>query len=293
MDANWDLYRSFLAVLRTGSLSGGARSLGLTQPTMGRHIQELEMSLGSLFVRSQSGLLPTDLASRLRPRAEALESEIAALTREASQEGSQVSGVVRVTAGETMSSEWLPAIFESVQKIHPKLKIELVVSNRIENLLKREADIAVRLIEPVQKSLLSKKVGDLRVGLHAHQNYLKKRGTPKGLEDLENHALIGYETNSEFIRAITKKMGPFPDWKKFTYRTDSDLAQLAMIRAGCGIGFCQIQIASREKGLVRVLPKTTDFKIGVWLVMHEDLKSRPAAYALFKAMGAKLIQGLV
>lgn len=287
MDANWDLYRSFLAVLRTGSLSAASRHLGLTQPTVGRHIGKLEESMGKLFTRSQTGLLPTKLALRMKIRAEALEVDIAALIREASHDDSESAGVVRITASEIVSTEWLPKLIAKIQELHPQLKIELVGSNKVQNLLTREADIAIRMVEPTQEALISKKIGEVEIGLHAHRDYLKRIGPPEKIEDLSHHKMIGFDRENHFIRSVQKKLGSFAGREQFSIKTDSDVAQLALIRSGCGIGFCQVHIAEKEKNLVRVLPKV-GFKLGVWLVMHEDLKDQPACFTLFRELATVL-----
>lgn len=280
-EPGWDLYRSFLAVLREGSLSAAARSLGLTQPTLGRHVEALEAALGlPLFTRSAHGFMPTEAALALRPHAEALEASAAALLRAASGQGTETRGTVRITASEVVGAEVLPPILARLQEEHPNLAIELVLSNRVDDLLRRDADIAVRMVRPVQEALVARRLGTIELGLHARWDYLERRGTPASFEDLRGHALIGFDHETAFIRALRGRGLPLQR-EALTLRTDSDLAQLAAIRAGCGIGVCQVGLAGRDERLVRVLP--TDFAIPLetWLVMHEDLRgSRPcrAAY---------------
>ena len=151
-DAGWELYRSFLGVVREGSLSGAARALGSTQPTVGRHIAALEASLGfTLFTRSQAGLLPTEAALELRAYAEVMDSNAAALKRAAEGHGQGVAGTVRVSASEVVGVETLPPIVARLRQQHPQLKLELVLTNRVQDLLRREADIAIRMAEPKQE----------------------------------------------------------------------------------------------------------------------------------------------
>src|SRR5262245_45311765 len=178
-EIGWELYRSFLGVLSKGSLSGAARALGITQPTVGRHISYLEKALGfALFTRSQSGLLPTEAALSLRTYAEAMSSTAAALQRAAASQGAGVKGTVRVSASDVIGAEVLPAILGELRTQHPQLTIELVLTNRLQDLLQREADIAVRMAPPKQSALVTKRVDTVTVGLHAHQSYLALRGTP-------------------------------------------------------------------------------------------------------------------
>jgi DNA-binding transcriptional LysR family regulator len=287
-DISWELYRSFLGVLREGSLSAAARALGIAQPTVGRHIAELEEALGlPLFTRSQTGLLPTEAALALRSHAEAMGSTAASFRRAAESHGHGVRGTVRVSASEVMGAEVLPPILAKLRQRHPQLTIELVLSNRIQDLLRREADIAVRMTQPKQDVLVARRVADVMVGLHAHKDYLARHGTPKKPEDLSQHSLIGFDEETPFIRMASSKV---PGWTRsaFALRTDSDLAQLALIRAGCGIGACQVGIARRDDSLVRVLPRHMELKLETWITMHEDLRGSARCKATFDALVAAL-----
>ncbi|TGP40083.1 LysR family transcriptional regulator, partial [bacterium M00.F.Ca.ET.228.01.1.1] len=171
-DIGWELYRTFLAVLREGSLSGAARALGITQPTVGRHVEALERALAvGLFTRSQNGLQPTDVALALQSHAEAMHSTAASLKRAASghagDDGAGVQGVVRVSASEVVGVEVLPPVIAALRERHPRLIVELVLSNRVQDLLRREVDIAVRMVRPRQTQLVARRVGVIEVGLHA------------------------------------------------------------------------------------------------------------------------------
>lgn len=283
-DISWELYRSFLGVLREGSLSGAARALGVAQPTVGRHIAELEQALGlPLFTRSQTGLLPTEAARALRSHAEAMDSTAASFRRAAESHGDGVRGTVRVSASDVVGAEVLPPILASLSERHPQLTIELVLSNRVQDLLRREADIAVRMTQPKQDVLVARRVADVVIGLHARKDYLSRHGTPKKPEDLAKHSLIGFDEETPFIRAASSKL---PGWTRssFRLRTDSDLAQLALIRAGCGIGACQVAIAKRDESLVRVLPRHVELKLATWITMHQDLRSSARCKVTFDAL---------
>ncbi|STQ91961.1 LysR family transcriptional regulator [Iodobacter fluviatilis] len=287
-DIAWELCRSFLAVLQEGSLSGAARSLGITQPTVGRHIATLEKSLGvALFTRSQTGLIPTEAALATRSHAELMKSAAAAFQRAAENQGDGVKGTVRVSASEVIGVEVLPAIIADLQQRHTQLKVELVLTNRLQDLLHREADIAIRMTAPQQDSLIARQVGTVTLGLYAHKNYLEQRGFPQALPDLTDHLLIGFDEETPFIRAARRQ---HPEWKRqaFSLRTDSDIGQLALIRSGCGIGVCQEALAQRNPLLIRVLPQLFELKLETWVVMHEDLRHSPRCKETFDA----LVKGL-
>jgi DNA-binding transcriptional LysR family regulator len=280
----WELYRSFLGVLREGSLSGAARALGITQPTAGRHVAALEKALGVvLFTRSQLGLMPTEVALALQTHAEAMESTAASLERAATSQGEGVRGVVRISASEVIGVEVLPPIVARLREAHPALKVELVLTNRVQDLLRREADIAVRMVRPKQEQLVARHIGQIELGFHAHKDYLARHGTPRKMEEITAHAVIGYDQPSAFVRNAGKAL-PGYGRETFSLRTDSDLGQLALIRAGAGIGICQVGLARRNDALVRVMPRTFSMKLETWVTMHEDLRHSPRCRATFDAL---------
>jgi DNA-binding transcriptional LysR family regulator len=287
-DIGWELYRSFLGVLNQGSLSGAARELGVAQPTIGRHVAALEKSLGlALFTRSQTGLLPTEAGQSLRTYAESLQSTVAALERAAASQGSGVSGSVRITASDVIGVEVLPPIIARLRDKHPELAVELALTDRVQDLVRRESDIAVRMMRPRQELLVARRAGQIVLGLHAHQDYLSRRGTPKNIADLAHHALIGFDETTAFIREAGRS---FSAWRReaFSLRTDNNLAQLALIRSGAGIGVCQAAIAQRDNRIVRILPKQFALPLETWITMHQDLRNSPRCRVTFDA----LVKGL-
>ncbi|HEY1395476.1 LysR family transcriptional regulator [Roseateles sp.] len=286
----WEWYRSFLGVLREGSLSGAARALDLTQPTVGRHVAALEAQVRqSLFVRTPAGLLPTEAALALRPYAEAMDSTAAALERTARSHGDGVRGIVRVTASEVIGVEVLPPLIAELRERHPALIVELVLSNRVQDLLRREADIAIRMTPPKQEQLIARRVGVIEVGLHAHERYLAAHGTPDSMKTLTagDHALIGYDQPAPYVRELARRF-PGMDRDHFALRADSDLAQLALIRAGAGLGLCQVALAKRDPALRRVLEAELSIPLETWVTMHEDLRDSPRCRAVFDVLVAGL-----
>jgi DNA-binding transcriptional LysR family regulator len=271
-EPNWEWYRSFVAVLDTGSLSAAGRAMGLTQPTVGRHIDSLETALSlKLFTRSFDGFAPTDAALELKPYAA----------------GSGVRGTVRLTASEVVGVEVLPPILAALREAHPALVIELVLSNKVDDLLRRDADIAVRTVRPAQDALIARRVGGIELGLYAHKRYLAAHGTPKTIADLQRHAVIGYDTETAWIRQIQQQTGSFAR-ASLALRTDSDVAQLAAIRAGFGIGGCQARLAARDPALVRVLKSAFSLTMDTWIAMHEDLRDSARCAVTFAALATGL-----
>jgi DNA-binding transcriptional LysR family regulator len=284
----WDELRTFVEVARDGSLSAAARRLGLTQPTVGRHIDALEASLGlALFTRSPRGLMPTPGALALVPHVEAMAAAAASLARAASGEAASERGAVRVTASDVIGCEVLPPIFAAFRAEHPGIAVELALTNRTEDLSRRDADIAVRMVRPTQSGLLARRIGVSRIGLYAHRRYLARFGEPRSLADLSSHCLIGFDRDNrsfrgggDFARRLTRE--------DFGFRCDADLAQLAALRSGVGVGGCQENIARRMPELVGVLPNAIHYALEIWLVMHEDLKATRRLRLLFDRLAVGL-----
>lgn len=285
---NWEMLKSFLAVIKNGSLSGAARELGATQPTIGRHIKSLEEALNrSLFVRSREGLAPTNEALDLLPHAETMAGALAALVRTASGEEKEETGSVRLAASEIMGVEILPGILMKFHQHHPKISIELVISNKIENILQRDADIAVRMVRPTQAALIAKKIGESPIGLFAHKDYLAKHGKPATPADLKEHTIIGPDRDVDILRHIAQQGLP-NSREDFKFRSDNQIAQLALLKSGVGIGGAQISLARKDENLVHILKREISIPMEIWLVMHEDLKSTKRIRILFDFLAQEL-----
>ena len=255
---------------------------------MGATSTRWKQTLGlTLFTRSPRGLTPTSAALALAPHVEAMATAAAALGRAASGEAAADRGVVRVTASDVIGCEVLPPILAAFHAEHPGIAIELALTNRNEDLARRDADIAVRMVRPTQSGLVARKIGASRIGLYAHRDYLARFGEPRSLADLASHCVIGFDRDNrsfrsagDFARRLTRE--------DFGFRCDSDLAQLAALRAGFGIGGCQENIARRTPELVAVLPNAIQYALEVWLVMHENLKTTRRVRLLFDHFAAGL-----
>ncbi|MBD8906239.1 LysR family transcriptional regulator [Methylorubrum zatmanii] len=282
-DPDWHLWRAFLAVLQRGSLSAAARDLGLTQPTLGRQIAALEMALSTtLFTRSTDGLRPPERARDLAPHAEAMAAAAAALVRAGSGGRGEVSGSVRLAASEFLGGAVLPPMLAAFRVSHPQVDIELSLSDRVEDLLRRDADLAVRNVAPTQGGLVARRIGAVPIRFYAHRSYVARYGVPETLPALAGHTLIGQE---DHVRQIRPRLGLD---LRLGLRCDNALGLLAALRAGYGIGYCQEGVARHEPDLVPVLPDLVLVEIGIWLVMHEDLRRTQRIRVLFDHLVAEL-----
>jgi DNA-binding transcriptional LysR family regulator len=268
---DWTLWRSFAAVVADGSLSAAARRLGLSQPTLGRHVEALETDLGvALFDRTLQGLKPTEAALRLYEPVREAEKALAEAAMVAEGSATELAGTVRITSSTVTSNYILPPILRDIRTEFPSIAVELVPSESVENLLLREADIAVRMFRPTQLELIARKLGEIPIVACAHESYLLARGTPQGVNDLVSHDLIGFD-RSEVILTVAKAMGFDLKRSNFTVRTDSQTAMWELMRAGLGIGFAQLGMVREAPGMRRLLPGFFAPPLEVWLTTHREL----------------------
>jgi DNA-binding transcriptional LysR family regulator len=229
--------------------------------------------------------VPTAAALAIVDAARRMEDAALALGRGLATARSLTRGVVRVTTSQVAATWLLPEVLARLQREHAGIEIELVASNELTNLLRREADIAVRMVRPAQDALVARRVGGIEMGLYAHQRYLADHGTPRNVAQLRRHALIGYDTETAFIRQMQKR---YPAFTRGTlaFRADSDLANLAALRAGYGVGICHVALGKRDPSLVRVLAKEFAPVLDTWIAMHEDLRESPRCAVTFAALVA-------
>jgi len=270
-DFDWTLIRSFLAVMEAGSLTGAARRLGAHQPTLGRHVAELETQLGgALFERTGRGLSPTALARQIAAAAEQMQTAADSLGRAARGQQHETRGTVRITASEMVAAWLLPPLLAELQRREPGIAIELVASNQISNLLRREADIAVRMVRPGQGTLVARKIGDMGIGAYAHEDYLRRAGTPATMADLRQHRLIGMDTDDTLRRGFSLAGLPLAR-EDFALRTDNHIVYGRLLAAGAGVGFAVDYNARQWPGLVRLLPDLPVPPLPCWLTVHREI----------------------
>lgn len=288
IEPGWDLYRTFLAVMRQGTLSAAAKALGLAQPTVGRQIEALEAGLkADLFTRSQRGLTPNQAARDLLPHAEAMAEAAAAMRRASSAEIEGESGAARVTASEYIGCEVLPPILADFRFRYPRIELELTLSSRVADLLRRDADVAVRMVRPTQQSLIARRIGTVGLGLYAHRRYAEAFGLPRTMAELPRHGTIGFDRDSHAFTSVTGPANPLRR-EFFNFRCDSTAAQLAAMRAGIGICGCQVNKAERDPELLPVLEGIVSYKLDIWLAMNRGARSVRRIRLLFDHLAAGL-----
>ena len=286
---DWSLIRSFLAALDQGSLLAAARLLKTSQPTLGRHIAELENQLGVvLFERTGRGLVPTATALQLAESAREMESGALQLTRTLSGSQLQTKGTVRITASVPVAVQLMPALLARMRAALPDIQVELVSSNQVSNLLRREADIAIRMVRPEQGTLVAKKIGDVGVGAYAHRNYLSRRSPIRKPADLLQHDLIGSDSDTTILQGF-QAMGYTVGTEAFALRTDDLLVQWQAVRAGLGIGFLANYMARTDADVLRVLPGLIEVPdLPMWLAVHREIRTNQRIRAVFDFLAEAL-----
>lgn len=285
--ADWAQLRALHAVLQHGSLTAAARALHSTQPTLGRHIAALEAHWGlPLFTRTRQGLQPTEAALALAPLAQGMANQSQALGRAVEQWRSpRVQGTVRLASSDIVGLHLLPPLLVDLQAAHPGIRLELSLDNRLQDVLGREVDIAVRMTAPRQPQLIAQRLGELQLGLFAHQRYLQASGVPKSEHELLNHRLIGHDQQPS--QQLPPEHARLWQRANFALRCDDERTQWALVCAGAGIGVGQCALAARQPELQRVLPHI-DLRLPMYLCMHEDLRHSAAHATLLKALGQGL-----
>lgn len=289
---DWSLIRSFLAALDAGSLLGGARALNTSQPTLGRHIAELEAQLGLLlFERTGRGLIPTAVALQLEASARAMETASLLLSRSVTGSQKRVSGTVRITASQPVACYLLPPLLAEMREALPEIQIELESSNVVSNLLRREADIALRMVRPDQSTLVAKKMGLVRVGAFASTAYLARCGVPRQAVDLFDHALIGYDKVDDILRGF-RRFNEVITREAFALRSDDLIVHSQAVKAGLGIGFLADYVVRHDPQVQRVLKDLPLPELPMWLTVHREIRTNVRIRAVFDFL-AKALPGVI
>lgn len=263
---DWSLVRSFVIVAETGSLSGAAKRLGISQPTLGRHIQTLQDQLGVvLFERHPKGMRLSEHGARMLPSAQKMVDAFGGFALSAASTEQAISGTVRITASEFVAHHILPEIIADLRQQEPSIQIELVASDTSENLMFREADIALRMFRPTQLDVIAKHLGILEMAAFASQSYLDRKGMPENAEDWQDHDVVGFDRKDMIVRAM-EEMGWAVTQADFAVRCDNPLVYWELVRAGCGIGFGQLNTGVNDPKLVRIFPELALAQLPLWIV---------------------------
>ncbi|WP_299742846.1 LysR family transcriptional regulator [uncultured Tateyamaria sp.] len=272
---DWSQIQSFAAVAEHGSLSAAARAQNSSQPTLSRHIAQLEATLGTrLFDRSSGGMVLTDEGTDLLAHATTMANAAARFGTDRDGHGKEIAGTVRLTASHVVANFILPPILCELHATYPGIEIEVIASDTTENLLRREADIALRMYRPTQPDVIAKHIADLPLGAYAAPSYIEKHGAPETLDDLMHHSIIGYDRSSLIIDGFAQR-GFKVGRDFFAFRSDDQVLCWHMVVAGYGIGFGQRRVGDADPRVVRVSKDMDVGSMPLWLTAHPDLRRIP------------------
>ncbi len=287
IEPDWTLLRAFLEVANSGSLSRAAVALGSSQPTLSRQIAQLEAQLGQpLFERTTRGVRLTEAGAALRPPAERMREHARQFGMVAAGRSQTVAGTVRVTASEVFSAYVLPALLVGLRRSHPQIQIELVASNVVENLLDRDADIALRMVKPTQSALVARRLADQPLAMYAHRDYIARRGLPTPANMLE-HDWVGYDRSDQMLSGF-RAAGLLVGSELFGFRCDNQIVAWQAVLSGLGIGVTTQRVAALSPQVQRVLPTLLIPPLSLWITAHRELRGTPRLKVVFDALANAL-----
>jgi DNA-binding transcriptional LysR family regulator len=267
---DWNQARAFLVTAQEGSLSAAARQLKQTQPTLSRQVAALEHQLGvMLFERVGKRLVLTQTGQDLLEHVRAMGEAAGLVALAATGRSQAIVGQVRISASEVVSAYLLPKMVERIRRAHPEIDVHVVASNRQSDLLRREADIAIRHVRPEQPDLVARKVRDSSAHLYAAKGYLKRHGRPKSA-DLSDAVFVGADDIERFV-ALLRELGVKVALDNFKWSADSHLVSWEMVRRGLGIGGMLREVAEATSGVEQVLARLPAIPVPYWLCTHREL----------------------
>jgi DNA-binding transcriptional LysR family regulator len=285
---DWDDLKYFLAMAEQGSLSAAARKLNVSQPTLSRRLTALEENVGAeLFSRTRTGLEMTALGEEMMNHTRHMQDDGHAIERLITGHDSSLQGSVVISCTEAIGSLWLVNKLIGFRAQYPGITVDVKVDNAVSDLLRREADIALRMFRPVQNDLICKRTVTMSYGYYAHRDYIAKHGTPKDFSDIRNfdfilpHDEILAYTSSEHRKKLV-------DAKGAAFRSNSLVALSTAVEAGYGIGAYSCIAANDNPDLIRLFDDYVVFSTDIWLVSHVELRRSARIRAMFDYLGDML-----
>ena len=286
---DWNDVRHFLAVARTGSTLAASRALGVNQTTVARRLAGLEAALGlKLFEKRQTGYVLTEAGEELRPAAERMEVEATAFANRAGATGRRISGVIRVTTNEGLANTIMAPALSAFRRLHPNVRIDLVVDERRVDLVRGAADVALRSgSRPTEAGLVGRRLNDLAWAAYCSRDYVERHGCPDSVESLNRHVVIGAEGPIESLPGWVWLSKAAPD-AEIAARSSSVTNLVSAARAGLGITVLPCLIADPDPMLVRCLGPIEGAQSDLWLLTREELRHVARVRAFMDFLAARV-----
>lgn len=285
---DWNQLKAFLETAETGSLSAAARKLELTQPTLSRQVAAIEQHMGvTLFERVGKAMALTPTGLELLEHARAMGAAAEALGLAATGRSKAVGGVVSVSATDAVAAQLLPPLVRRLREQEPGIAIEVISSNAVSDLLRREADIAIRHVKPEQPDLIARLIREASASFYASEDWVRIHGHPRNAEEATHLAFVGSDRSGQYLRYLRQHGLPLSE-ANFSCYAEHSVASWSLVRQGMGIGAMMDEIARDTPGIVRVLDDVPPVRFPIWLVSHRELRTSQRIRVVFEA----LAQGL-
>ncbi len=287
-ELDWNQLKAFLATAEAGSLSAAARKLGLTQPTLSRQVAAIEKRMGvTLFERVGKAMALTSTGLDLLEHARAMGTAAQALALSATGRSQAAGGVVSVSATDAVAAYLLPPLVRELHDQDPSIAVEVISSNALSDLLRREADIAIRHVKPEQPELIARLVRDASASFYASDEWVRRHGHPRRAEDAANLPFVGAEQKGPYLAYLQQHGLPVTE-ASFSCYAEHSTANWGLVRAGMGIGAMMDEIARQTPGVVRVLDEVAPVVFPIWLVSHRELRTSRCIRVVFEALARGL-----
>lgn len=285
---DWNQLKAFLETAETGSLSAAARKLGLTQPTLSRQVAAIEQRMGvTLFERVGKSMVLTPTGMDLLEHARAMGAAADALSLAATGRSQALGGVVSVSASDVVAAVLLPPLVKQLREREPGIAVEVIPSNALSDLLRREADIAVRHVKPEQPELIARFIREATAHFYASEAWVKTHGHPRSAEDAAHLPFVGSDRQGRYLTYL-RAHGLNLSEANFSCYADHTVTHWALVQQGLGIGAMMEEIARDMPGLVRVLDDLPPIRFPVWLVTHRELRTSRRIRVVFEALAEGL-----
>lgn len=273
---DWDDLRYVLAVARAGSALGAARALCVNQTTVLRRLDVLEARLGApLFQRSRTGQQLTATGELTAETAARVEREVEALNAALAAQRRTLAGSVRVTASETLANRLVTPCLRRFSALHPDIAVELIATDERLDIARGDADVALRAgIRPEGAGIVARRLPDSDWTIYCGRAYAAERGLPTCREDIARHDIVGMDGRLAQLAAAVWLAESAPG-SAMRFRSNSLINLVSNLKAGLGLGALPVIVGDVEPDLVRCLPPPPELRAELWLVVREDLKSRP------------------
>jgi DNA-binding transcriptional LysR family regulator len=286
---DWDDLKYFLAVVRHGSTLSAAKALSLSQSTVHRRLEELEERLGQrLVLRSPAGYKLTELGQEMVAYAERVEEAALAFGRRLSEAQFGLTGSVKVTCPEAVGSRLMrSSLIAEFQRRFPALNLEFVMSDKLLDLAKGQADIAIRGTEPRDEALICRRIADTPWAIYASKAYCLRKEVPRSISDIGGHeiALFDVELGQHLINQWFRQTAPSA---RIVARCNSISGLLAAAKSGIGLAALPVAVGDVEEDLVSVLGPIPELTTHFYLVTHRDLRDAPRIKAFSAFVGENL-----